>query len=116
MVLILYSLRSTMALLAGTTFTDAVTTTGLSLGDNSLNFKIGTAAYSLTTNMLTALMDKSTLWQTSSTIGTLTSPISFSTSKPLGADVSSARLILWSGTLVSIVFCFRLQCTCCIYS
>ena len=37
----LYAVPSTVALLAGAPFTCTVTTAGFSLGDNSINFKIG---------------------------------------------------------------------------
>ena len=57
----LYSLPSAVAMLAGATCTGVVTTAGLSLGDNNLNFKIGTISYSrmCTTTMLKARMDNS---------------------------------------------------------
>ena len=63
----LYSLPNTVALLAGATFTGAVTAVGLFLGDNSLNFKIGTASYSRTTTQLKAFVDNSTVWNTTDT-------------------------------------------------
>ena len=79
---------SPVAILDDATFTDAVTTTGLSRGDNS-----GTTSYSLTTTMLNALMDNSTVWQTSTAIGTLTSYITVRTSVAVATDVSAARII-----------------------
>ena len=45
----------------------AVTTAGLSLGDNSINFKIGVTSYILTTTMLKALVDNSIVWKTTDT-------------------------------------------------
>ena len=47
----LYYIPSTVVLLVGATFTGAVTTVLLSLGDNNLNFNIGTTAYILTTTV-----------------------------------------------------------------
>ena len=58
---------STVALLSGATFTGAVTTAGLSLGDNSINFKIGITSYILTTTMLKALADNSLVWKITDT-------------------------------------------------
>ena len=113
----LYTLPGTIALLAGATFTGAtftgaVTTTGLSLGDNNLNFKIGTTSYSLTTTMLKALVDNSTLWRTAATdistcmklsgINAVTGDITFSTNTYKFCGALPTEIAYLSGVTSSI--------------
>ena len=81
----LYTIPSTVALLAGATFTGAVTTAGLSLGDNSVNFKLGVTPYTLTTTMLKALVDNSTVWKTTDT------------------DLSTCAKLYWCSSILYLV-------------
>ena len=56
------------------------------MDDNSVNFQIGSAAYSLTTTMLKVLMDKYLIWKTTDT--SLTPCMKLGGSNNLSSDLS----------------------------